>query len=98
MRYLSSSNADWYNSVNANDSFLHVNLCNGSAMALKLCTSLWKYCTKSKKDCTYLTVVGTGHSFKLHTFELLMCMPSSMISKLRNIVVLCKKLHFLSLQ
>ena len=28
-----------------------------------------KYCVKN--DCTYLTIVGTSHSFKLHTFETL---------------------------
>ena len=67
-------------------------------MALKLCMNLQKYCTKPKNDCTYFTVVATGHSFKLHTFKSLMCMLSGMTLKPRNILVFCKKLHFLSLQ
>ena len=42
--------------------------------------------------------MGTGHLFKLHTFELLIRIPSGMTSKSSNAVLLGKKLHFLSLQ
>ena len=75
-----------------------VNLCNSAAMALKLRINLQKYCTNPKNDCTYFTVVGTGHLFKLYTFESLMYMPLGVTLKPRNIVLLGKKLHFLSLQ
>ena len=69
-------------------------------MLLKLLINLWKYYIKCKNNCTYLTVVGTSHLFflKIHTFELLMCMTLDVISKPKNIVVLSKKLHLLSLQ
>ena len=66
-------------------------------MALKFCVKLWKYCTKPKNNCTYFTVVGTGYSFKVRTFKSLMHIPSGVILKLRNAVLLCKNLHFLSL-
>ena len=69
MQCLSSLNTNWHKSVHTNNSFLCVKLCNGSTMALKVCINLWKYCTTPKYNCIYLIVVGTGHSFKLSTFE-----------------------------
>ena len=95
---LSSSNIAWHKSIYTNDSFLCVNLCNGSAIALKLHINLQKNCTKPSNNCIYLTVVDTGYLFKLHTFKSLLYILSGMILKLRNVVLLCKKLHFLSLQ
>ena len=97
-RCLSLSNVDQHNSVHANDLFLHLSLCNGFEMAFKLCMDLRKYCIRPKNDCTYFTVVGTGHSLKFHTFESLMHIPAGMTSKPKNIVLLYKKLHFLILQ
>ena len=57
-----------------------------SAMALKLHVNLQKYCTNPELDCIYFTVVGTGHLFKLHTFDSLMHMSLGMTLKPRNIV------------
>ena len=62
-------------------------------MALKLHIDSRKYCTKPKNDCTYF-IIGTSYSFKFHTIDSLMHVPSSMISKPRNIVLLGKKLNF----
>ena len=87
-----------YQLARANDSLFCVNLCNGFIIALKLCMNLQKYCTKPKNNCTYFTVVGTGHSVKLCTFKPLMYMPSGVTSKQMNAVLLYKKLQFLSLQ
>ena len=95
---LSSSNVAQHCSVHANNSFLHVSLCNGSAIALKLQINFSEYYTNPRNDCTFFTIVDTGHSLKLHTFELLMHIPSCIILKPRNVALLHKKLHFLSLQ
>ena len=66
-------------------------------MALKFRINLQKYYTKPKNNCTYVTVVGTDHSLKLYTFKLLILTFGYDI-KARNAVLLCKKLHCLSLQ
>ena len=67
-------------------------------MALKLRVNVQKYCTNPKNDCTFFSVVATGHLCKVYNFELLMHIPLAVISKPSNIVLLYKKLHFLSLK
>ena len=53
--------------------FFHVNLCKGLAIALKFCINFWKYCTKPRNSYNFLTMVGTGHLFKLYTLKSLIC-------------------------
>ena len=43
-------------------------------------------------------VVGFCHSLRLHTLASLIFRPSGVMSSLRKVVVLCRKLYFFSLQ
>ena len=67
-------------------------------MALKLLLNFLKYYTKPNNGCAYLIIVGSGYLLKFCTFKLLIHKPLGVISKPRNMVVLHKKLQFLSLQ
>ena len=67
-------------------------------MAIKFCMNFKKYYTKPKNYCTHLTKGGIVHLFKFHTFESLICIHLGLILKPKNVVLLCKKLYFLSLQ
>ena len=78
--------------------FFRVSFVSGSASALKLLINFRKYCTNPKKDCTYFTVVGYGHSLKLFTLASEIFKPSGVTLKPRNVALVRKKLHFFSLQ
>ena len=67
-------------------------------MALKYGISSLKYYIKPKNNCTYFIIVNTGYLFKLHTLESLMNITLGVTLKPRNIALLYKNLHFLSLQ
>ena len=69
-----------------------------SIIVLKFRINLKKDCKNPNNNCTYFIVMHTGHLFKLHTLKPLMCIPSGVMLKPRNIVLLCRKLYFLSLQ
>ena len=65
-----------------------------SVIQIEFCINLYK---KPENCCTCCIVVGISHSFKYSTFDSLNYISSDEISKPRSIVILYKKLHFLSL-
>ena len=97
-RCFSLSKVCWYWFIHIYYSYLCDNLCNSSVMVLKFHMNFQRYGKKPRNNWNYLTVAGMGHLFKLYIFESLFHIPSSVISKPRNIVLLHNKLHFLSLQ
>ena len=98
MHYFSCSNALSCDSSYTKLVLFHVRACRGSAILLNPFINLGKNYTKPRKDCTCCTVVGFGHSLRLHTFASLICRPSGVMLNPKKVVVHCRKLHFCSLQ
>ena len=67
-------------------------------MVLKNHMKLQNYYTNPNSDFAYLIIVGIGHSFSFCTFESFIHVPLGVTAKPQNIVLLQKKLYFLSLQ
>ena len=70
----------------------HIRACKGFAILLNPLINFWKNYTKPKNGYTYYTVVGFGHSLRLHTLASLICSPSGVMSNPRKVVGLWRKL------
>ena len=75
-----------------------VKACKYSTTLLNSFINFRKNYTKPRNDCTNYTVAGFSHSLRLFTMVSLIFRPSGVLSNLRKVVVLCRKLHFFSLQ
>ena len=98
MHCFSFLNAVSYDSPHIKLASFHINAGKGSAILLNLLKNFRKNYTKPRKDCNYYIVVGLGHSLRLFTLASLIFRPSRVMLNPRKVVVLCRKLHFFSLQ
>ena len=97
-RRLSSSNADSCSAVHLNAQSFLVNSCSGAAILENPSIKRRKNYTKPKNYITYFCDVGVGQSLHDFTFLSLIETPSWLTSNPRNVVDVCRKLHFFSLQ
>ena len=75
-----------------------VSMYKSSTILLNPLISFQKNYTKPRNNCSYYTVVGFGHFLRLYTLASLVFRPFRVMSKSGKVVILCRKLHFFSLQ